>query len=246
MNNMKSKFLLILAAGFFTVCSSCEKNRDSISPSGKITWESRSAERYDGIDASTTFKVFVTFSKTEESIEIRANENLHRYIEVKEQGGNLVIKLEDGVNVSGGNLVLEAYITTSDLSDFSVSEASSIFLQNELNSNEVSIDLSEACFFSGEINTTDLYCNLSGASGIELSGSATRLNLDVSDASTFKDYALAVDVLNADISGASNVFITVYETYTVSASGASNLYYKGNGQNENSDTSGASNIIKVE
>ena len=246
MNIMKSKFLLIQAAVFFTVFSSCEKNSDSISPSGRITLESRSVDEYDGIDASTTFKVFVTFSAIEESIEIRANENLHDYIEVKEQGGNLVVKLMDGVNVSGGNLVLEAYVTTSDLSDFSVSEASSIFLQNELNSSEVSIDLSDASFFSGEINTTDLYCNLSGASVIELSGSATRLNLDVSDASTFKDYALVVDVLSADISGSSNVFITIYETFTVSASGASNLYYKGNGKNYNSDTSGASNIIKVD
>lgn len=243
---MKSTVLLVLTATIITVSSSCEKSSSSILPSSNITTESRIVYGFDGIDASTTFKVFVSFSDTAESIEIKANDNLHRYIEVKEQGGNLVIKLMDGLSVSGGNLVLEAYVTTSTLSEFSASDVSGIFLENELNKSEVFIDMSDASSFSGEINANTLYCDLSDVSDASLSGSAVNLNLDVSDASTFLDYSMVADVLRADISDASNVYVTVNEVYTANLSGASNLFYRGNAVNKNSDTSGASNIIKTD
>lgn len=243
---MRIKALFILAAGFFVIFSSCSNDTSSIIPSDTITTETRTVRDFYGIEASTTFKVYVTMSDSVESVEIRANDNLQRYVEAEEQGGSLVLKLADGVDVSGGNMVLEAYVTTKDISEFYVSEASGIYLQNALSSSELTIDLSEVSSFAGEIHTTSLECNLSDASVTNLSGTATTLNLDISDASSFSDYNLAADYLYADISEASNAYITVNKSFTASLSDASNLYYKGNGVNDNSDTSGASNIIKVD
>ncbi len=243
---MRNKVLFILAAGCIGIFSSCDNSTSSIFPSDTITTEIRTVRDFYGIDASTTFKVYVTLSDSVESVEIRANENLQRYVEAEEQGGNLVLKLADGVNVSGGKLVLEAYVTTRSLSEFSVSEASGIYLQNALSISEVDIDLSEVSSFAGEIHTTSLNCNLSDASVSNLSGTATTLNMDISDASSFSDFDMAVDYLYADISDASSAYITVNTSFTASLSGASNLYYKGNGVNDNSETSGASNIIKVD
>lgn len=243
---MKTRVLLLLTAGLLMVLSSCEKSSSSIYPSSTITTETRRANPFDGIDVSTTFKVFVSYSDTVESIEIRANENMHRYIDVVEQGGDLEIKLKDGVNVSGGNLVLEAYITTAFCSDFAISEAASVLLQNELRTSEVYIYLSDVSSFNGEISTAELYCDLSGASISSISGYATSTNLDVSDASSFRDFALATDYLEADISDASEVYITVNETFNAYLSDASYMYYKGNGSDDNSETSGGSSIIKVD
>jgi len=113
---MKTKAILILAAVFSMIFNSCEKFGSGIIPSGNITTETRDVTGFDEIDVSTAFNVYVTFSETEESVEIEANENLHRIIEVYEQGGSLVIKLQNGTNVRGHNVKLNAYITTSDLS----------------------------------------------------------------------------------------------------------------------------------
>lgn len=242
---MRTKAIFVLTLSLCLFLISCEKN-DTITPSDSITTESRNINGYNGISVSTAFSVYVTFSATEESIEIEANENLHSIIDVYKQGNDLVIKLQDGSSVSGGNMVLKAYVKTSDLSAISVSEAASIMLQNELSNSDISIDLSEASTLSGEINTMNLSCSLSSLSEANLSGSAKDLVLNLSDASVFMDYNMAVENLNADLSAASSVYVTVTNTIKISASEASKLYYKGDAVIEESDLTEASSIIKVD
>lgn len=232
-------------AGLSILLTSCEKFGNNIVPSDNISKETRSVSGFNGIDVSSAFQVYVTIFDGEESIEIEANDNLHPYINVYEQGGSLVIKLENGIDVRGQGVKLKAYITTSDLSNFNLSDAASIELENELTSSRISIDMSDATVFTGEIYATDMYCNLSDGSEANLSGSSENLHLDISDASSFMDYTLAVDYLRADLSGASDVYITANVELSISASDASNLYYTGNGVIKSSDLSGASNVTRV-
>ena len=60
-----------------------------------------------------------------------------------------------------------------------------------------------------------------------------------------KDYGLETDHLNAELSGASNVSLTINEEIDIEASGASILKYKGNAVITNQDLSGASSVKKM-
>jgi hypothetical protein len=56
------------------------------------------------------------------------------------------------------------------------------------------------------------------------------------------NYDLVVDNCIAELSGASDVKITVNKSLSAKASGASLLYYKGNPEKKEISSSGASNI----
>jgi ribosomal protein L31 len=98
-------------------------------------------------------------------------------------------------------------------------------------------------FFSGELVTDNLETDLSGASSLEISGSATNYSVSASGASIIKNYELYVDFAHADLSGASNVYVTVNKEINVDVSGASHFYYKGGATIVNKDVSGGSSII---
>ena len=93
------KNLKLLATLFIVVViTACENEK--ISPSSNITVQDRTLEDSTGIDISTVFDVELTISDTEEKIEIEANENLHAYIDVYKDAGELVIKIKDNTNIT--------------------------------------------------------------------------------------------------------------------------------------------------
>lgn len=243
---MKTKVVLAIFAGLSLFFSSCEEFGDFITPSGNVTTESRSVTGYNGIDVSHAFKVYVNYSDTEESIEVEANENLHEYIVVNEINGMLTIKFQDRIFVRWGDVTLNVYITTGKLSEFDVSGASEIIMNDSLVGSDIVIDMSGASTFTCDLQVDQIVCDISGASDINLSGSAAYMRLDASGGSTMGDYGLNVDWLDAELSGASDASVTVNERIDLQASGASDLNYRGEGQINSIDLSGASNIHRTD
>lgn len=242
---MRTRILFIVTVGLSVLLSSCEKIGNTITPSGKVTTETMNFTGYNALDVSHAFNVYVSYSSTVENIEIEANENLHQYIIVEKQGDKLIIKLKDRINIRN-NATLNAYITTGYLSDFYVSGASGITLEDPWYVNNMNIELSGASRFSGEIETQDIYSDISGASNLILTGKVDYMYLDASGASNLKDYGLKINHFEGDLSGASNAWITVNNELDVDASGASNVYYKGKGTIDYLDLSGASNVKKMD
>ena len=81
--------------------NACENNFvfTGVRPSDQITTQQHYFTDYDQIETESAFSVYVTFSDTEEKIEIEANDNLHQYIEVKEEGGSLKIGFRNNTSI---------------------------------------------------------------------------------------------------------------------------------------------------
>lgn len=242
---MNVKLVITVFLGLSVLLISCEEISTKVTPSANTSTQTKSTGSYSGLHVSNAFTVFVNFSDTRESIEIEANDNLHQYIEVYKSGDNLIIKLQDNINIRNGQATLRAYVTTRNLSEFDISGASSVTLQNELVESGCSIELSGASFFQGDIYVNQLHVDVSGASLIDLEGKATDCFFDVSGASSVKDYGLSIDFLNIDLSGASNGFLTVQKELDVEASGASYLFFGGPGLITRQNLSGASSVKRT-
>jgi hypothetical protein len=72
------------------------------------------------------------------------------------------------------------------------------------------------------------------------------VDIDLSGASDVKAFDLAVQQCRIDLSGSSDVSITCNGEMTVSASGASDVKYKGSGVIREVRTSGSSSVRRVE
>ena len=236
MNTSKLFIVLILSIGLLTSC-----DHDTIRASDEVTTLDYSIPDYSKIKVSNAFNVYVTFSETEESVRIEANENLHNKIIVKRDGNALIIRLKKLTNVRG-NATLNAFITTNNIAEFDMGGASSLTLENPWNVQNGIIELSGASDFTGEVLADRLELDLGGASTTNIFGNVGSMYADLSGSSDIRDFDLSVERLNIEMSGASEAYLSVSQLIDIEASGASELNYKGAAEIGRKELSGASEI----
>ncbi|MFK7813475.1 MAG: head GIN domain-containing protein [Maribacter sp.] len=240
MNKQTFIIALILVAGLLTSC-----DHDTIRASDEVSSLDYSIPDYATLKVSNAFNTTVTFSETEESIRIEANDNLHDRIVVQREGNSLIIKLKKFTNVRG-NATLNAYIVTKDISKFDLSGATKLTLENIWENTNGSIELSGASNFTGEVTIDRLNLDMGGASSLDLYGAATTLDADLSGSSDIRDFDLSVVDLKIEMSGASEASLSISESIDIRASGASSLKFKGDAAITYKRLTGASEIVKIE
>jgi hypothetical protein len=87
-----------------------------------------------------------------------------------------------------------------------------------------------------------LELDCSGASNLYLSGFAEEMTFESSGASELHAYDLETHHCDLDISGASEAQVYAVKSLSVSASGASDVYYKGDPERISQHVSGASSL----
>lgn len=145
-----------------------------------------------------------------------------------------------------GNKGFKVYVSVAQLRSVFISGASNVKVAGMIRVPKLSIHLDGASKFRGGVEAADLDLDLSGASAIRLMGSIERLRIDASGASDIKAFDATAQTCAVQLSGASDLQLTVTKKLSVQASGASNIQYKGNPQQVESDVSGASRIRSVE
>lgn len=238
---MKTQLFSFIVISFGLFLYSCDVYDNDVVPNNKVTTMQATYSDYDMIDASSAFTVYVTFSDVEESIEIEANENLHKYIEVKKENDVLKIGLERNVSIHG-SATLNAYITTRNVSGYAASGASRFIVENTIEAEDINIYLSGASRFTGQVAASNLYTDISGASVMDVDGFSNIFEAEASGASVIRDYGFETNSLIADLSGASSMYVSVEDEIKVEASGASSLHFKGSAVITHQDISGASSV----
>lgn len=173
-----------------------------------------------------------------------SDENVRDAIRTEVKNGVLNIWFDGGRMRLNGDKKLRAYVSFKKLESLEASGACEFIFSNTYTAMTAKIKLSGASDIKGKIDINNLQLDLSGASTVKVNGNAQNIKIDASGASDIKNYDLVVDNCIADISGASDVRITVNKSLSAKASGASSLYYKGNPEKKDVSSSGASNIAK--
>lgn len=203
---MKAKFFVLIPLFLIIVfSSSCQQ--ETIRPIGEIVTIESEITGFDALEVANDFKVFVSFSETEESIRLEVDGNVANRVNVQKIGSTLSIKLDNNVNLRG-DIVLEAYITTSFLNSIRGKADATIVLENELNHPEVFVKLSGDSKLSGNIQTKELDVELSGDSKMDLFNvlEAQLVDLRLMSDSEFRG-GFNSERLDAELSGDSKMMV---------------------------------------
>ena len=162
------------------------------------------------------------------------------------KNGILVISYKnDHFGKNYGDKKLRAYLSFKTLESLEGSGASDLIINGTLTANSMLVKLSGASDIKGAVKITNLSLDVSGASTVTINGTAQNLKVDGSGASDIKNYDLTVENCVAKLSGASDVRITITNSISAHASGASTLYYEGNPDKKDVATSGASSVSQT-
>jgi hypothetical protein len=210
--------------------------------------QKRNVSGYHAIEVGGGIDLYL--SQGEESVAVSASENKYRDRIITEvENGVLKIKYEynknSNIHIDFGNHKLKAYVSFKTLDKLQGSGGSDIIVDGTIKVSSLNLGVSGGSDFEGRVETGDLKVDASGGSDVKISGSATKIDIDASGGSDFKGYEMAVDMCNLDVSGGSDVYITVNKELTAEASGGSDVYYKGAGVIREIKSSGSSSIKKV-
>lgn len=200
--------------------------------------------QFDAIKVSGGIDLYISQSDSVAVAVSAGNEKFKEGIKTVIEEGVLKIfyKGEKSWNKKGRKL--RVYVSFKDIKRLYATGACDIFVSGSINTASLTIQMSGASDFSGKVNTEVLKLNLSGASDAKISGTAVTAVIESSGASDVKAFDLVTDICKIKISGASDVFITANKEITATASGASDIQYKGSALIKEIHNSGASSISK--
>ncbi|MEO6638248.1 MAG: head GIN domain-containing protein [Ginsengibacter sp.] len=230
-------FLILLLTAFS--CSTFAQ--DNIINDANV--EVRTVGSFSGIKVSGGIDVYLSQS-AEYALAVSAVETKYRdNIRTEIKNGILTIWYDsDKAGWTRGDKRLRAYISFKSIESLQASGACDFKINGTIEVNTLSLRLSGASDINGGVKLNNMTMDLSGASTVKLNGTVQNLKLDASGASDVKNYDLVAENCIAVISGASDIKITVSNSISASASGASSLHYKGNPEKKDVATSGASSI----
>ena len=241
----KTKVFLLAILGLGFIITSCEKDDLNVVPSAKVTTTNFSASNISQLDVSDVFNVYISFSETEESVQVEANENIHHLIEMKQSGNKLIVGLNENTNISGA-LVLNIFIKTATLTMVKAERTSSIEFENLLETTQLDLEITDAAKVSGSIKVDDLVAKLIGTAKLDISGNSDSFDINAAGASEMTGFDFVTNNLKANLNGSCNISLNINQKLDVSASGTSNVYYKGNGVIEKQNLKDDSKIVKMD
>ena len=200
---------------------------------------------YNAIKVSGGINLYLSQSDNMAIAVSAANENYKEGIKTVIENGTLKIFYDGEKNWHKKDRKLRAYVSFSNLNKLDASGACDVVVAGSLTVTALEMRMSGACDFTGKVNVNTLKLNLSGASDVQITGAANTVNIESSGASDVKGFGLVTDFCNANISGASDVNITVNKELNAAASGSSDIKYKGTAVVIKHSSSGASSISKA-
>lgn len=142
------------------------------------------------------------------------------------------------------NSHMKAYVSCKVLTHLNASGGSDVYLQGVIKADNLKLDLSGGSDLNGKLVIGELSIYQSGGSDSHVSGSANRLFVHASGGSDYHGYDLASDNCKVEVSGGSDAYLTVNKELIASASGGSDVHYKGNGVVRESHASGSGSISR--
>ncbi len=180
------------------------------------------------LEISSAINLTLSDKVEEGAIIITTSDNIHDYISVLSEGGEVSIELRDGNNYR--SVSIDVTVSSKQYNDIEASGACDIeFVGDVVLFDYYTIELSGASEYNGNISVAKtLNIDLSGASEVNIEGSAPTTNVECSGASEVEATDFVTDYLIVDLSGASKIRdMRVNDNITGELSGASKIDFTG-------------------
>jgi hypothetical protein len=234
MNNLKY-LLIILLMGFFRTGN----GQVIINDANAVQ---REVDPFAGIKVSGGIDVYLS-QGDDYALAVSANESKYREnIQTKIINGILFIYYDRGAISFNEKRNLRVYLSFKTLESIEASGACNIIINKTMKSSDLKLKFSGASEMRGTLKSSNVSLKMSGASTIKIDGKIENLRVEASGASDMKNFDLVADNCIIKLSGASDMRLTVNNSLSVNASGASELIYKGNPINKDTNVSGASSV----
>lgn len=206
---------------------------------GDVVTEVVEIDGFTGVHASSGIDVNIT--QGDFYVEVVADENLHEYITVEREGGNLRIGSERNIYRAKSKVV---NVTLPELTDLKISSAGDIKGTSKFTCDDLNIDISSAGDLDLQVEADAIDISISSSGDCDIWGRTVDLDARLSSAGDLNAFDLEADYVKVRVSSAGDASVFANKEIEMTASSAGNIYYKGDAKVISSTTSSAGSIIK--
>lgn len=229
---------ILFASTFLIVACSFSGERHNQQDENRIS-RTYDLKGFDRLSLGSAFEITVT--RGNHAVKVEGRQQDIEDLEADVVGGKLRIKYknDNGWNRNRKRVTVTIAMPTLKALDLSGATTSKVSGFDDLGT--LDLDISGASKSDIKVKAQKIVMDISGASTINLIGTANRLEGEVSGATSLRAYDFPVKEAFLDVSGASNIKVSVNGKLEVEASGASSVRYRGTAS-VRSNTSGASSV----
>jgi hypothetical protein len=207
------------------ISSSCNWRR--IRGNGVISTESRSVGYAGKIKLMGSYDVEITQGAAS-SVKVEADENLLPYIITNQEGGFLVIKSRDHINLSTEHTI-KIYITTDKLEQVNLAGSGNIIGKSKFTGGDkLTLKIAGSGDMNMEVNTPDIQADIAGSGSITLKGETKDETISISGVGNYYADELKAESAKIKIAGSGDVKVFADQNLDISIAGVGSVYYKGN------------------
>jgi hypothetical protein len=239
---MKKYTWLLIALCF--VLGSCHEFGKRVKGNGHVIAREHTVSAFKNLQVSSFMNVYLAQGDLK-PIKIEGDENLLEYIEIEQDGDQVIIKNRPGFNLESHG-ELRIYVTNPVYKRVTLSGAGNIIAENKISSSEpMELNLSGAGDIKMEaLDAPKISADISGVGSIYLKGQTKDADVDVSGAGSAHCYDLLAENTKAGISGLGSAEVYASVNLDAEVSGAGSVTYKGNATNVTQHVSGLGSIKK--
>ncbi len=219
-----------------------------IKGNGNVVTEERTTGSYEGVSVSGWFDVELVDGK-EGGLTIKGEENLLEYIITEVKEGDLVIRVEKGVQIQPSswkkdNAILIT-VPVESISRVALSGSGDIVGKKKLEATNFSASTSGSGDITLDVEADSMEASMSGSGDMQLRGKAGNFEVRISGSGDVNAFDLEADTVEATVSGSADIEVTVHELLKARVSGSGNIEYKGDPKKIDSKSSGSGDITKA-
>ena len=216
-----------------------------VSGNGTIHTEEHTVTDFKNVHVSGGMDVFLVQGDVK-PVKIETDDNLLQYIEVIQQGNDLVIRQKKGYNLDPSDKI-KIYVSSPVYNHIQLSGAGNIVSESKItNPEDMEIDISGAGDVKMDLKAPAVKANMSGAGSISLKGDTKDVDLTLSGAGSAHCFDLLAENSKVRISGVGDAEIYASVSIDAHVSGVGDVKYTGGASNVSQHVSGAGSVKKVD
>jgi hypothetical protein len=238
-----NKAILLLAAFMLTSVTQAQWwGNDKVKGDGNMTTETRTTGDYDGIKCAGSMD-YILVAGAEGKIKIEGEENLLKHIITEVKNGNLIVKIEKGINLRPSlNKTIKVTIPFKDISSVSLAGSGDVWNEDTITANDLDVSLAGSGDVVLNVEATSVQGSLAGSGDITLKGNTNNLTAKLAGSGDIHAFGLQSNHTVVSIAGSGDVEVVSNESLKARVSGSGDIEYRGNPSKEDTKVSGSGSI----
>lgn len=239
---MKKSIVLFAALMLTSVTQAQWWGNEKVKGNGNMTTETRTTGDYDGIKCAGSMD-YILVAGTEGNIKIEGEENLLKHIITEVKNGNLVVKVEKGINLRPSlNKTIKVTIPFKDINAVSLAGSGDIWNTDKISATDLKVSLAGSGDIVLDIETTSVKGSIAGSGDLTLKGNTNDLEAKVAGSGDIHAFGLQANNTIVSVAGSGDAEVVSNESIKARVAGSGDIEYRGKPVKEDTKVSGSGTI----